>query len=35
MEHLEQAVTALEIRLSAEERTRLEEPYVPHRTLGH
>jgi aryl-alcohol dehydrogenase (NADP+) len=35
MEHLEQAVKALEIRLSAEELKRLEEPYVPHRTLGH
>jgi 1-deoxyxylulose-5-phosphate synthase len=34
MEHLEQAVKALEIRLSDEERRRLEEPYVPHRPLG-
>ena len=34
MEHLEQAVKALEVRLSPEERTRLEEPYLPHRPLG-
>jgi len=35
MEHLEQAVNAIEIRLSADERKQLEDPYVPHRTLGH
>ncbi|MCC6802198.1 MAG: aldo/keto reductase [Anaerolineae bacterium] len=35
MPHLEQAVAALEIRLSAEEIARLEEPYQPHRVLGH
>jgi aryl-alcohol dehydrogenase (NADP+) len=35
MLHLEQAVGALEITLSPEERQRLEQPYVPHRTLGH
>jgi aryl-alcohol dehydrogenase (NADP+) len=35
MEHLEQAVKALDVRLSAGERKRLEEPYVAHRTLGH
>ena len=35
MDHLEQAVKALDVRLSAEDRRRLEEPYVPHRTLGH
>jgi aryl-alcohol dehydrogenase-like predicted oxidoreductase len=35
MEHLEQAVAALEIKLSAEEIKRLEEPYQPHPVLGH
>jgi len=35
MEHLEQAVAALEIDLSAEERAYLEEPYQPHPVLGH
>ena len=35
MEHLEDAVAALEIPLSAEERKELEEPYRPHRVLGH
>jgi len=35
MEHLEQAVAAAELRLSPEEEQRLEEPYVPHRTLGY
>jgi 1-deoxyxylulose-5-phosphate synthase len=35
MEHLEQAVAALDITLSDEERRRLEEPYVPHPILGH
>lgn len=35
MAHLEQAVEAMTIRLSDEERRRLEEPYVPHRVLGH
>jgi 1-deoxyxylulose-5-phosphate synthase len=35
MEHLEQAIAALEIHLSAEEITRLEEPYRPHPVLGH
>jgi aryl-alcohol dehydrogenase-like predicted oxidoreductase len=34
MEHLEQAVAALEIKLSDEEVARLEEPYQPHRVLG-
>ncbi len=33
--HLEQAVAALEIRLSPEERAYLEEPYQPHPVLGH
>jgi aryl-alcohol dehydrogenase (NADP+) len=33
MDHLEQAVAALEIVLSDEEARRLEEPYLPHRVL--
>ncbi len=33
--HLEQAVAALEIRLSPEECAYLEEPYQPHPVLGH
>jgi aryl-alcohol dehydrogenase (NADP+) len=35
MNHLEQAVAALEIKLSEEEVKRLEEPYKPHPVLGH
>lgn len=35
MAHLEQAVAALDIQLSAEERTYLEELYRPHPVLGH
>ncbi|HET9227464.1 MAG TPA: aldo/keto reductase [Thermoanaerobaculia bacterium] len=35
MEHLEDAVGALEVRLDEEERKSLEEPYRPHRVLGH
>ncbi|HEY7214749.1 MAG TPA: aldo/keto reductase [Thermoanaerobaculia bacterium] len=35
MAHLEDAVAALEIRLSEEERRELEEPYRPHPVLGH
>jgi aryl-alcohol dehydrogenase (NADP+) len=34
MEHLEQAVKAVDVSLSDEERRRLEEPYVPHKPLG-
>ena len=34
MHHLEEAVRALEITLTAEERRRLEEPYVPHLPSG-
>jgi aryl-alcohol dehydrogenase-like predicted oxidoreductase len=34
MHHLEDAVAALSIKLTAEEMARLEEPYVPHPTLG-
>jgi 1-deoxyxylulose-5-phosphate synthase len=33
--HLEDAVAALDVELSAEERAQLEEPYVPHRVAGH
>ena len=32
---LAEAVAALDITLSADERARLEEPYQPHRVLGH
>jgi 1-deoxyxylulose-5-phosphate synthase len=35
LEHLDQAVEALSITLTDAERARLEEPYVPHRVLGH
>lgn len=35
IEHLDQAIAALEIKLSPEEITQLEEPYRPHRVLGH
>jgi len=35
MEHLDQAIAALEIRLSADEVKRLEQPYQPHPVLGH
>ena len=35
MEHLDQAIAALEIKLSEAEVTQLEEPYKPHPALGH
>lgn len=35
MDHLEQAITALDIKLSEDEVKRLEEPYKPHPILGH
>jgi aryl-alcohol dehydrogenase (NADP+) len=35
MAHLEDAVAALSVKLTAEEVARLEEPYVPHPVLGH
>ena len=35
MDHLDQAIAALEIKLSDEEIKRLEEPYQPHPILGH
>jgi aryl-alcohol dehydrogenase-like predicted oxidoreductase len=34
-EHVEEAVAALEIRLTKEDIERLEAPYRPHETLGH
>jgi aryl-alcohol dehydrogenase-like predicted oxidoreductase len=33
--HLEDALSAVDVRLSAEEVARLEAPYRPHRILGH
>jgi aryl-alcohol dehydrogenase (NADP+) len=35
MDHLDQAIAALDINLSDEEMKRLEEPYKPHPVLGH
>jgi aryl-alcohol dehydrogenase (NADP+) len=35
LEHLEQAIAAANLVLSADEIERLEEPYVPHPVLGH
>jgi aryl-alcohol dehydrogenase-like predicted oxidoreductase len=35
MEHLDQAIAALDLKLSEEEINRLEEPYRPHPILGH
>jgi len=35
MEHLDQALAALDIKLSEDEVKRLEEPYKPHPVLGH
>jgi aryl-alcohol dehydrogenase (NADP+) len=35
MEHLDQAIAALEIPLGEDEIKRLEEPYQPHPVLGH
>jgi len=35
MYQLEEAVAALDVRLSAAESAALEEPYTPHRVLGH
>lgn len=33
--HLRDALAAVEVSLSEEERARLEAPYVPHRVIGH
>jgi aryl-alcohol dehydrogenase (NADP+) len=35
MRHLEEAVAALDVSLSAEEMAYLEAPYVAHQILGH
>ncbi len=35
VQHLEDALGALSVRLTAEEAAYLEEPYVPHRVVGH
>ncbi len=35
LKHLEDAVGAVEVKLSAEEMKKLEEPYRPHSVLGH
>lgn len=35
MQHLEDAVAALDVQLDAEEIRQLEEPYQPHSILGH
>jgi aryl-alcohol dehydrogenase (NADP+) len=35
MEHLDQAITAVEIKLSEEQVKRLEQPYTVHPVLGH
>jgi aryl-alcohol dehydrogenase-like predicted oxidoreductase len=35
MHHLEDAVKALEVKLSDEELKTLTEPYQPHPVLGH
>ncbi|HUL09468.1 MAG TPA: aldo/keto reductase [Candidatus Acidoferrum sp.] len=35
MEHLDDAVAALQVKLSADDIERLEEPYRPHPILGH
>jgi aryl-alcohol dehydrogenase-like predicted oxidoreductase len=33
--HLEESVGALSVKLTPDEVTYLEEPYVPHRIIGH
>jgi aryl-alcohol dehydrogenase (NADP+) len=35
LSHLDEAVEAIQLRLSDEERAFVEEPYQPHRVLGH
>lgn len=35
LSHLEDAVGALSVKLTPQEVTYLEEPYVPHRVVGH
>lgn len=34
LQHLDDAVAALDLKLSADETARLEEPYVPHGVAG-
>jgi aryl-alcohol dehydrogenase-like predicted oxidoreductase len=34
-QHLDDALAAVNVQLTAEEIAKLEEPYVPHRVLGH
>jgi aryl-alcohol dehydrogenase-like predicted oxidoreductase len=35
LEHIEDALAAADLAVSDDEMNRLEEPYVPHRILGH
>ena len=35
LSHLEEAIGALSVKLAADEVAYLEEPYVPHRVIGH
>jgi aryl-alcohol dehydrogenase-like predicted oxidoreductase len=35
LSQLEDALDALQLKLTPEEIARLEEPYIPHRILGH
>ena len=35
LEHLDQSIAALELKLTTQEISRLEEPYQPHPVLGH
>jgi len=35
VEHVEEAAAAVELKLSEDDITRLEEPYKPHRVIGH
>jgi aryl-alcohol dehydrogenase-like predicted oxidoreductase len=35
LHHLDDALAALSVELTADEIKRLEEPYKPHRILGH
>jgi aryl-alcohol dehydrogenase-like predicted oxidoreductase len=35
VEHVEDALAAVELQLSEDEIARLEAPYVPHRVAGH
>jgi len=35
LEHLESALASVDVELTDQEIARLEEPYVPHPTLGH